>query len=217
MIPLHDLLIYVGVYAFVIALPGPNVIAIAARALGGGFRAAVPAALGTALGDIMLMSFSAFGLEFVASTSSRVFLAVKFLGVLYLLWLGYKYWTAPVEQLGAEAMAAPSTTCGGPPPPLRRGGKASFFAQLAVTAGNPKGMAFFFALLPAVIDLTRLNVFGYLELVAATLILIPAITLSYAALADRARIVLASETAQRRLNKSAGAIITAAALAIAVG
>ena len=201
MIPLHNLLIYVGVYAFVIALPGPNVIAIAARALAGGFRAAVPAALGTALGDIVLMSFSAFGLEVVANTSNRVFFAVKIAGVLYLLWLGYKYWTAPVNPLDA---------------PSRRAG-SGFFAQLAVTAGNPKGMAFFFALLPTVVDLTRLNFFGYLELVAATLILIPAITLTYAALADRARVVLSSETAQRRLNKGAGAIITAAALAIAVG
>jgi len=200
MIPLHNLLIYIGVYAFVIALPGPNVIAIAARALAGGFRAAVPAALGTALGDIVLMSFSAFGLELVANTSSRVFLAVKILGVLYLLWLGYKYWTAPAMSLDA---------------PAPRG--SGFFAQLAVTAGNPKAMAFFFALLPTVVDLTRINILGYLELVAATSILIPAITLTYAALADRARVALTSEVAQRRLNKGAGAIITAAALAIAVG
>jgi len=201
MIPLHDLLIYFGVYALVIALPGPNVIAIAARALAAGFRAAIPAAFGTALGDIVLMSLSAFGLVLVANISSTVFLVVKILGVLYLLWLGYKYWTSAVNPLEAS--------------PGRAG--SGFFAQLAVTAGNPKGMAFFFALLPAVVDLTRLNAFGYLELVAATLILIPAITLTYAALADRARVVLKSETAQRRLNKGAGAIITAAALAIAVG
>jgi threonine/homoserine/homoserine lactone efflux protein len=201
MIPLHNLLIYAGIYAFVIALPGPNVIAIAARALAGGFRAAVPAAFGTALGDIVLMSFSAFGLELVANISSRVFLAVKIVGVLYLLWLGYKYWTAPIKPLDTPSPRAGS----------------GFFAQLAVTAGNPKGMAFFFALLPTVVDLAHLNSVGYFELVAATLILIPAITLTYAALADRARVVLASETARRRLNKGAGAIITAAALAIAVG
>lgn len=201
MIPLHNLLIYAGIYAFVIALPGPNVIAIAARALAGGFRAAVPAALGTALGDIVLMSFSAFGLELVSKASSGLFLAVKIAGVIYLLWLGYKYWTAPVET---------------PDPPASnpRGG---FFAQAAVTAGNPKGMAFFFALLPAVVDLKHLNSFGYLELVAATLVLIPAITLSYAALAARARNFLSSETARRRLNRSAGAIIIGAALGIAVG
>src|SRR4051812_9073217 len=118
MIPLHNLLLYIGIYAFVIALPGPNVIAIAARALAGGFRAAVPAAFGTALGDILLMSFSAFGLELVANVSSRIFFVVKAAGVLYLLWLGYKYWTAPADELNLEAA---SPTSGG----LRR----SFLAQ----------------------------------------------------------------------------------------
>ena len=201
MIPLHALLIYIGIYAFVIALPGPNVIAIAARALAGGFRAAIPAALGTAAGDIVLMSFSAFGLELVAKATGGLFLAVKIAGALYLLWLGYKYWTAPVETVELPAPGA----------------KKGFFAQLAVTAGNPKGMAFFFALLPTVVDLSHLNFFGYLELVAATLVLIPAITLTYAALAARARHFLVSETARRRLNRSAGAIIIGAALGIAVG
>ncbi len=103
MIPLHALLLYAGIYAFVIALPGPNVIAIAARALAGGFRAAVPAAFGTAAGDIVLMSFSVFGLGLVAQASGGLFFAVKIAGVLYLLWLGYKYWTAPVDRFDVPA------------------------------------------------------------------------------------------------------------------
>jgi threonine/homoserine/homoserine lactone efflux protein len=201
MIPLHDLLLYAGIYALVIALPGPNVIAIAAYALAGGFRAAVPAVLGTALGDIVLMTFSAFGLELVANATGTLFLAVKIAGVLYLLWLGWKYWTAPVESLNV------------PGPGARNG----FLAQFAATVGNPKGMAFFFALVPSVVDLSHLNLAGYSELVAATLVLIPGITLTYAALADRARHLLVSETARRRLNRSAGAIIIGAALGIAVG
>jgi threonine/homoserine/homoserine lactone efflux protein len=199
MIPLHNLLLYAGIYAFVIALPGPNVIAIAARALAGGFAAAVPAAFGTALGDIALMSFSVFGLELVAKASGDLFFAVKIAGVLYLLWLGYKYWTAPVETLEVRVSSA----------------RYGFFSQLAVTAGNPKGMAFFFAFLPTMVDMHSINIFGYLELIGATLILIPAITLTYAALADRARAVLVSERARRRLNKGAGAIIIGAALGIA--
>jgi len=201
MIPLHNLLLYAGVYALVIALPGPNVIAIAARALAGGFAAAIPAAFGTALGDIVLMSLSVFGLELVAKASGELFFAVKIAGVVYLLWLGVKYWNAPVETLDVRVSSP----------------RQGFFSQLAVTAGNPKGMAFFFALLPTMVDLAHINLAGYLELVAATFILIPAITLTYAALAARTRGLLVGETARRRLNKSAGAIIIGAALGIAVG
>ncbi len=217
MIPLHALLVYAGIYAFLIALPGPNVIAITARALAGGFRAAIPAAFGTALGDIVLMSFSAFGLELVAKTTGNLFFAVKIAGVLYLFWLGYKYWTAPVSAndppLPAGEVASRTSRRDGGGTSFARGG---FLSQAAVTAGNPKGMVFFFAALPSVVNLKHLDMFGYLELVATTLILIPAITLSYAALAARARAFLTSERARRRINKGAGAVIIGAALGIAV-
>src|SRR5579872_4044857 len=157
MIPLHALLIYLGIYAALIAIPGPNVIAITARALAGGFRAAVPASFGTAVGDIFLMSVSALGLSFIAQAPATLFIAVKIAGVVYLGWIGVRYWITPVKEL--------------PPPDLDS--KRGFLAQFAVTAGNPKGIAFFFAVLPTAIDLKHLSVSGYFELGAGTLVLIP--------------------------------------------
>ena len=47
MIPLHIYLIYFGLYAIAVAMPGPGILAIVARALGSGFRATIPAVLGT--------------------------------------------------------------------------------------------------------------------------------------------------------------------------
>ena len=38
MIPLHSYLLYCGLYAVAVAVPGPGVIAIVARALGSGFK-----------------------------------------------------------------------------------------------------------------------------------------------------------------------------------
>ena len=46
MIPLHSYLLYCGLYAVAIAMPGPGVIAIVARALGSGFRSTIPARIG---------------------------------------------------------------------------------------------------------------------------------------------------------------------------
>ena len=51
-------------------------------------RAAIPASLGTAAGDILLMSVSAFGLSVIAHASGFLFPAVKIAGVLYLAWIG---------------------------------------------------------------------------------------------------------------------------------
>lgn len=200
MLSLHALLIYAGIYALAIAMPGPGVIAIAARSLASGFRAALPMAAGTVVGDLILMTLSAFGLAVVAQAMGKFFLVVKLAGALYIVWLGYKYWTAPVEALDLEPKSA----------------RQGFLAQMALTVGNPKAIAFFVALLPTVVDLSRLNVFGYLQLVAATLVLIPAITLAYAALAARVRRFLMSKEARRNLNKGAGAVMIGAGIGVAV-
>ncbi len=85
MIPLHSYLIYCGLYAVAIAVPGPAVIAIVARALGSGFRSVVPGTLGILVGDLCLMTLSAFGLALVAQAMGQLFLVVKIAGGL--MWL----------------------------------------------------------------------------------------------------------------------------------
>jgi threonine/homoserine/homoserine lactone efflux protein len=197
----HALLIYCGLYALAIAVPGPGIISIVARALGHGFRSTIPAVVGTAIGDWVLMTLSAFGLAVVAREMGSLFLVVKLAGALYLIYLGYKYWTAPVSETPVAAETSAS-----------RG----FFAQLALTLGNPKAIVFFAALLPTVVDLDRLTAVGYAELSAATFVLIPAITLAYAALASRVRFMLASAAARSRVNKSAAVIMIGAGLGVAV-
>jgi threonine/homoserine/homoserine lactone efflux protein len=200
MIPLHTYLIYFALYAIAVAIPGPGILAIVARALGTGFRATVPAVLGNTLGDLILMSLSAFGLAVVAHQLGSLFLIVKLGGAAYLIWLGYRYWTASVTDLKVE----PSK------------GHQGFLAQLMLTLGNPKGLVFFLALMPSVIDLSRLNAIGYAQLCTVTLILIPAIELAYAALASQVRVFLAGVTARKRLNKGAAAVMIGAGVGVVV-
>lgn len=201
MISLHAYLMYCAVYAVAIAIPGPGVIAMVARALGGGFKPAIPAAAGMVLGDWIYMTLSAFGLAVLARTLGGLFLVVKLAGAAYLIWLGWCYWRAPVA---AMAEIEPESA------------SKSFVSQLMVTLGNPKAMAFFVALLPTVIDVDHVGLGGYVQLTAATAVLIPAIMLSYAALASRLRGFLASRTARRRLNKGAAVIMTGAGVGVAM-
>ena len=197
--PIHSLLIYCGIYAIAIAVPGPGIVSLVARALGSGFRATIPAVVGTAIGDWVLMTLSAFGLAIVAREMGALFLVVKLAGAAYLVYLGYRYWRAPVQ------LAAPE-----------RSSARGFTAQLALTLGNPKAIAFFVALLPTVVDLNQLNVFGYAELSAATFVLIPAITLTYVALASHVRGFLQSVAARRRINKTAAVVMVGAGIGVAV-
>lgn len=201
MIPLHNFLLYCTLYAVAIAVPGPGIISIVARALSSGFRATVPACLGIMVGDLILMTLSAFGLALIAQAMGEMFQIVKIAGGLYLLFLAYKYWTADV----AEASDVIPESAG-------RG----FLTQMGITLSNPKAIAFFVALQPTAIDLGKLTFSGYLELVGATLVLIPAITMGYAALAARLKNLVASVKARRRLNKGAGVVMAGAGLAIMV-
>ena len=201
MIPLHNFLLYCLLYAIAIAVPGPGVISIVARALGSGFRATVPACLGVTAGDLILMTLSAFGLALVAQAMGQMFQIIKLAGGLYLLFLGYKYWTAKVAE---QAEVIPESAGRG------------FLTQMGITLSNPKAIAFFVALQPTAIDLKSLNWVGYLELVAATLVLIPAVTMGYAALASRLKNLVASVKARRRMNKGAGLVMAGAGIAIMV-
>jgi threonine/homoserine/homoserine lactone efflux protein len=195
MIPLHLYLLYLGLYAVAVATPGPGVIAIVARALGSGFFSVIPGVIGILCGDMVLMTLSAFGLALVAQEMGRLFFMVKIAGALYLLYLAWKYWTAKVEESGEM---------------MPQGAARGFLAYFGLTLGNPKAIAFFVALLPIAIDPRRLGWTGYLQLCGATLLVIPAITLSYAALAARLSRFITSARARRRINRGAGAVMAGA-------
>jgi threonine/homoserine/homoserine lactone efflux protein len=185
------------------AAPGPGIAAIVARVLGRGTRGAVAFTAGIAVGDVVWLTLAIVGLAALAQAFHGVFVAIKYAGAAYLLYLAYKLWTAPVEARDVQAAASDEH-------PVKL-----FVAGLAVTMGNPKVMVFYLALLPAILDLTRVTALGYAELVAATLAVLAVVFSGYIALASRARRLFTSAAAVRRLNRGTGAIMAGAAAAIA--
>ena len=201
MLSWHAFLIYCGLYAVAVAVPGPGIVAIVARALGGGFRATLPAIVGTALGDLILMTLAVLGLALVAKALGGLFLLVKLAGAAYLIYLAYKYWTARTGDLIAVAPT---------------GARQSFTSQLFLTLSNPKAIAFFAALLPTAVDLHHVTVVGYAQLASVTLVWLPAITLVYAAMAARVPGLMSSARAQKRINRTAALVMAGAGLGVAV-
>ena len=201
MLSVHSLVLFAAVYAVAVATPGPGIVTLVARAIGGGFWSAVPMVFGMAAGDLALMTLSAFGLALVAQAMGDLFLIVKLGGAAYVIYLGYKYWTAPVsETLTAEP-----------------GGAAQgFLSQLALTLGNPKAIGFFVALLPTLVDLKTLTLAGFAELCLMPLTILPAVCFAYMALASSVRGWFQSALARRRMNKTAGAVMIGAGVTVAV-
>ncbi|MGN6573441.1 MAG: LysE family translocator [Pseudolabrys sp.] len=195
------LVIFAGALLVAAASPGPGILALIARVLSVGFANAVPFAIGLALGDLVWLAAAVLGLAVLAHTLSGAFVAIKFAGAAYLLYLAYRMWTAPVDPGTVEAA------------PQRRGGL--FFAGLSVTLGNPKVVAFYVALLPSLIDLTHVGVVGYLELAVLCLAVLTLVLGAYALAAARARALFRSRRAIRVFNRTGSALMAGAAVAVA--
>jgi threonine/homoserine/homoserine lactone efflux protein len=187
-------------YAIAVLVPGPGVAAIVARALGGGFRGAVPMVIGILLGDLVYLVFALFGLAAIATWFGAVFVVVRWAGALYLLYIAWQFWTAKPgsEQLGPRAGESWSRT---------------FLSGFALTLGNPKTIVFYLALLPTVVPLDKpIGPLAFLELTAIVTVVLLIIGFAYAALAAWAREFITSPVAIRRLNRVTGALLAGAAI-----
>lgn len=198
-----------AIIVFAIALfiaavsPGPGIAAIVARVLGRGARGAVAFSAGLAAGDVIWLSFAIVGLAALAQAFHGIFVAIKWAGIAYLLYLAWKLWTTPVAARAVEEDRRSEHWL------------KLFLAGLAVTMGNPKVMVFYLALLPTLIDLTRIDMLGYVELVGVTVAVLTLVLGAYIALALRARRLFTSPRAIRVLNRTTGGVMAGAAAAIA--
>lgn len=181
------------------ASPGPGIAAIVARVLGRGKGGAVAFTLGVGLGDLIWLSLAVGGLALMAQTFHLLFVAVKWAGVAYLLYLAMKMWRAPAQVAGEAAL-----------PPTERP-VALMLAGLSVTMGNPKVMVFYLALLPTLVDLTAITWLGYAELLAVTAAVVGAVFSFYVALAARARAMLVSPERVRAVNRGSALAMAGAA------
>ena len=197
------LLIFAATLFVAAASPGPGIAAIVARVLGRGLNGAVAFTAGLAVGDVVWLTIAVLGLAAIANTFHVVFQVIKYVGVVYLLYLAYRLWTQAVEA--REVVAETSTD-----KPVRL-----FLAGLAVTMGNPKVMVFYLALLPSLIDLQAVTLVGWLELSLVTLSVLAVVFGSYVLLAARTRDLFTSPRAIRMVNRGTGAVMASAAVAIA--
>lgn len=200
---LAGLLVFASTLFIAAASPGPGIAAVVARVLGRGTKGALAFGAGLAIGDVVWLTFAIVGLAALAQTFHEVFLVIKWIGAAYLLYIAYKLWTAPAAAQAVEAEAKAEH-------PARL-----FLGGLAVTMGNPKVMVFYLALLPTIIDLTRVTLLGYAELVLATLIVLAVVIGAYIVLASRARRLFTSPRAVRILNRTTGTVMAGAAAAVA--
>ena len=199
---LMTLIVFAGALMMAAGSPGPSIAALVARVLSRGARDVLPFLAAMWIGEGIWLTCAVLGLAAIAETFHAAFVAIKWLGVAYLLYLAWKMWFAPVEA-GDGAL------------PEARSGARLFFAGLTVTLGNPKIMMFYVALLPAIIDLGAVTLVGWAELVVTMFVVLVAIDLAWVFRASRARLFLKSPRAVRIANRLSAGTMAGAAAAIA--
>jgi threonine/homoserine/homoserine lactone efflux protein len=90
-----------------------------------------------------------------------------------------------------------------------------FVAGLLVTLGNPKIMMFYLALLPTIIDVSRIGTVAWFELTLTMLIVLMAVDFGWALLATRARKLLTTRRAVKIANRASATVMAGVAAAIA--
>ena len=199
---IYGLLTFCAVYALAVATPGPGVAAIVARSLAHGAQGAPAFIAGFVVGDMVWFSIAATGLAALAKAAAWLFVAIKWAGVAYLLYLAWKLWTAPAKRV--EVVSDD-----------RQHGWRAFMASFLLTLGNPKAILFFLALLPTVVNLASLNLLSIVEISVAMCVVQPAVLVVYAVLAAKARQLFTTPSAVRKLNRTSGVAMAGAAVAVA--
>lgn len=115
--------------------PGPGTLTILGATARSGIAAGFGAACGTLLGDGVYMLAAVLGLAALLAAYPKAFVALQWLGVAYLCWIGLKLLHEPGTGQGAQESAG-------------HDGWHYFRQGFAVALTNPKVIMFFLAFFP---------------------------------------------------------------------
>ena len=187
--------------------PGPNGLLALTHGALHGWRRALFTVAGGALGFVVLIALSMFGIGALLKTSLAWLTVLKWVGGGYLVWLGVQVWRSP--PIGVEAVAAESASGAGAP---RARGSTLFRQGLLSAVTNPKGVLFFAAFLPQFVDPARSLLLQF-TIMAGTFALVEIATeVAISSLAHRISPWL--QRVGRRFNQACGGLFVAIGVAL---
>lgn len=192
--------LFLAAAALLAVTPGPGLFYVAARTLAGGRAEGIASSFGTAGGGLLHVLAGALGVSAVVMASAEWFTALKWLGALYLAWLGIRTIRSARRDAGRHASD-------GVPTPQRIGVRRALREGLWVEALNPKTAAFFLAFIPQFVDPAAGSVpLQFIVLGLVSVAMNTGVDVLVALAAGRVRERAASHPARiRRLREASGA------------
>jgi homoserine/homoserine lactone efflux protein len=158
--------------------PGPAVFYVVSQGARGALRRILPAVAGILTANAIYFALSATSLGAIIAASGRFFMIAKWLGAVYLIYLGLRV----LVTAGAARSVALSDT----PARTDRNWRSVYLGALTLQLANPKALLFFLALLPQFVDPANPVVPQMLILAATSMVPEFCILTGYGWLAHRA-------------------------------
>lgn len=193
---------FVAAAGLLIAVPGPNIMLIVSNSLSQGKRLGFYTVVGTSVAMLIQLGIAVAGLTTAMRFMSAWFEGLRWLGVAYLLYLGWRQWTG--KDQNSESAARPASS------------KLGFWQGFLVSLTNPKTMLFFAAFLPQFAD-TSLPLQNQLILLAATFwCMAIVIDSSYMLLAGQLKPLLDKADSATLRGRISGVFLFAAGIGLAL-
>jgi homoserine/homoserine lactone efflux protein len=190
--------------------PGPNMALIIAATLSGGLAGGLATLAGTLTGLTILVTVAAVGMTSVMLLMAEWFDVIRWIGALYLVFLG-------LRQLRAWwrlRCAAATATSAAFPPPRTVSVPARYLQGLAVSLSNPKVLLFLGAFFPQFVDPASAPGPQLAVLAALFVIILTAVDICYTVMLARARATV-DMSRLRTLDGLSGALLVAGGVVLA--
>ena len=142
-------LIFLSAAILLAIAPGPGMLYVLARALGGGRREGLLSALGTFFGGMVHVFAAAAGISIILAKSAMAFAAVKYLGAGYLCFLGIRM-ILDARKDDQDAAVSPGN---------QPRGRNPLWQGVMTEVLNPKTALFFLSFIPQFVNRSNGHVF----------------------------------------------------------
>ena len=200
-------LAFVGASIAISVSPGAGAIQSMSTGLTHGLRRGAWSVAGLQIGLMSQLAVVAVGLGAAVARSVTAFTVIKWIGVLYLIYLAVRQWRATAGDLTEQVAVGDDT----------QGGRLALLVRGAlVTLTNPKGLVFLLAVLPQFVIPTRPLLPQYLT-IAATMTVVDVIVMcGYTGLSSRLLGWLRTPRQHIALNRTLSALFALAAVVLSL-
>ncbi len=200
-------LAFIGASIAISVSPGAGAIQSMATGLNHGLRRGAWSVAGLQIGLMTQLAVVAIGLGAAVAKSVLAFTVIKWIGVLYLIYLAVRQWRTTAGDLGEQV--AVDTDAGS-------GRLALLVRGTLVNVTNPKGLVFLLAVLPQFVVLSRPLLPQYLT-IAATMVVVDVLVMcAYTGLASRLLGWLRTPRQQVILNRTMSGLFALAAVVLSL-